>query len=76
MTRQETVANRILKAVRRIPGCQLDDVEHSCPELSWNLVFLEFDRLTRTRQVRVTPKSPGTYVLTVQPKSKRITKPK
>jgi len=60
---QGTVADRILKAVRRAPGCQLDDLEHSCPDLTWNQVFLEIDSLSRTGQVRLTAKGLGVYTV-------------
>jgi hypothetical protein len=60
---QGTVADRILKAVRHAPGCQLDDLERSCPGLTWNQVFLAVDRLSRTGQVRVTAKGLGVYTV-------------
>ena len=49
-----TVTERILDAVHCAPGCELDDLVLSLPELTWNQVFLEVDRLSRTGQVRVT----------------------
>ena len=75
MEQQDTVTNRILKAVRRTPRCQIDALDFCCPELTWNQVSLEVARLSRTRQVRVRPKGPATYTLTVQPKPKRWSKP-
>jgi hypothetical protein len=60
---QGTVADRILKAVGRAAGCQLDDLERSCPDLTWNQVFLEIDRLSRTGQVWVTAKGLGVYTV-------------
>jgi hypothetical protein len=65
MVREETIADRILKAVRRAPGCQLDALEQHLPGLTWNQIFLEVDRLSRAGQVRVTPKGDGLY--TVRP---------
>lgn len=72
MLQQGTVADRILKAVRRAPGCQLDDVERSCPDLTWNQVFLEVDRLSRSGQVRVHSNGAGTYTLTLPAKRKQV----
>ena len=60
---QGTLADRILKAVRSAPGCELDDLERSCPELTWNQVFLEIDHLSRTGQVRLTAKGLGVYTV-------------
>ena len=70
MSEQETVADRILKAVRRSPGCLLDDLECSCLDLTWNQIFLEVDRLSRTGRVRVQSKGEGIYTLTLPTKRK------
>jgi hypothetical protein len=63
MSQQGNVADRILEALRRAPGCQLDDLEFSLPDLTWNQVFLEVDRMSRTGQVRVQSKGEGIYTL-------------
>lgn len=60
---QETVADRILKAVRRAPGCELDDLELRLPDLTWNQIFLEIDRMSRTGQVRLMAKGLGVYTI-------------
>ncbi len=72
MSEQGTVADRILKAVRRSPGCLLDDLECSCPDLTWNQVFLEVDRLSRTGRLRVQSKGEGIYILTLPTKGKLL----
>ena len=63
MSQLGTLADRILDAVHRAPGCQLDELVLSVPELTWNQVFLEVDRLSRTGQVRVTALRKGTYTI-------------
>lgn len=60
MSQLGTVGDRILDAVYCAPGCQLDDLVLRLPELTWNQVFLEVDRLSRTGQVRVTAMGEGT----------------
>ena len=40
MSQLGTVSGRILDAVHAAPGCQLDDVVLSVPELTWKQVFL------------------------------------
>ncbi len=60
MSQLGTVADRILDAVHAAPGCQLEDLVLRLPELTWNQVFLEVDRLSRTGQVRVTATGEGT----------------
>ncbi|MGH7773618.1 MAG: hypothetical protein ACREQA_15445 [Candidatus Binatia bacterium] len=72
---QGTVAGRILEAVRRAPGCELDDLELRLPDLTWNQVFLEVDHLSRTGQVRVMAKGQGVYTVRL-PTKERPGRPK
>ena len=71
MSQLGTVADRILDAVHRAPGCQLDDLVLSVAELTWNQVFHEVDRLSRTGQVRMTAMGKGTYTIWLSNKEKR-----
>jgi hypothetical protein len=75
MSQLETLADRILDAVYRAPGCQLDELVLSVPELTWNQVFLEVDRLSRTGQVRMTAMGKGTYTIWLPNKEKRTRSP-
>ena len=75
MLQQETITDRILDAVHGAPGCKLDDLVLRVPELSWNQVFLEVDRLSRTGQVRVTALGKGTYTIWLPNKEKRTRTP-
>lgn len=76
MSPQETVADRILEAVRRAPGCQLDNLVLSLSGVTWNQVFLEVDRMSRTGQVCVTSVGEGTYMVELPhaPKGEKPTK--
>ncbi|MER3424793.1 MAG: hypothetical protein C4293_17810 [Nitrospiraceae bacterium] len=65
MSQQEAVADRILEAVRRTPGCHIDDLEQSLPDLSLIQIFVEVDRLSWTGQLQVTCKGAGSYTLTL-----------
>ncbi|MGQ0812362.1 MAG: hypothetical protein ACT4OO_14215 [Nitrospiraceae bacterium] len=71
MSQQGTTADRILEAVRRAPGCQLDELEHSLPGLSWNQVFLEVDRLSRSGKVWMISMGDGMYAVRPPSKEKR-----
>jgi hypothetical protein len=75
MSQVGTVADRILDAVHGAPGCELDDLVLRVPELTWNQVFLEVDRLSRTGQVRVTAMGGGTYAIWLPKKEKRTRAP-
>ncbi len=72
MSVQETVADQILKAVRRCPRCLLDDLVCTCADLTWNQIFLEVDRLSRTGQVRVHSKGRGSMLSRYQPRGKLL----
>ena len=63
MNRPLLVADRILETVSQMPGCLLEEVVVACPDLSWNQVFLEVDRLSREGRICLTPKGTGRYVL-------------
>jgi hypothetical protein len=76
MSQQGTVTSKILKAVRRAPGSDLDDLLLTLPELTWNQVFLEVDHLSRTGQVRLVSLGHGAYTISLPDKEKRMAKPK
>ena len=65
MTRvkRETARGRVLDAVRRTPGCRLDELVVSLPGLTWHQVVLELDRLTRTRRVHLMALGDGNYAV-------------
>jgi len=63
MTSQTPVADRILGAVQRTHGCDLDMLTRSLSDLSWAQIFLEVDRLSRDGQVMVTLDTGGRYMI-------------
>jgi hypothetical protein len=63
MATQAPVVERILGAVKRTHGCDLDTLAESVPELTWNQVFLEIDRLSREGQILVTCQTRGHYLI-------------
>lgn len=52
-----------MKVIIRSHGGQLEEVVLECPGLTWNQVFCELDRMSRTGQVRLTMKGPGLYAV-------------
>ena len=52
---------KIMQVIIRSPGCSLEEVVLEYPDLTWNQVFCEVDRMSRTGQARLTPKGPGRY---------------
>jgi hypothetical protein len=65
MLSDTAVQTQILEAVRRAPGCQLDDLMEHCPDLTWNQVFIEVDALSRAGQLKLTSLGHGDYKLMV-----------
>jgi hypothetical protein len=55
---------KIMQVVLHSPGCLLEEVVLECPGLTWNQVFCELDRMSRSGQVRLTAKGPGLYAVT------------
>ncbi len=74
MGKHKTVEGQIVEVVRSAPGCHLEDVVMSCPRVSWNEVFAEVDRLSRTGKLLVTSADQGGYVLDL-PKRRRRREP-
>ena len=50
---ESTLADRILVAVSEAPGCRVEDVVGQFPELTWNQIFHELGRLSRSGQLRL-----------------------
>ncbi len=63
MPSAEPVTDRILRAIKRAHGCDLDSLATSLPELTWNQVFFEIDRLSRNGEVVVTFITGGRYMI-------------
>jgi hypothetical protein len=63
MSRKATVADVILEALAMAQGngCSFDELIDLCPDLTWNQIFLEVDRLSREGLVQLSQTQPGTY---------------
>lgn len=55
---------QLMEVIVRSPGCLFEELVLECPGLTWNQIFCEFDRMSRTVQVRLTAKGRGVYALT------------
>jgi hypothetical protein len=63
MASPSPITHRILGEVKRMHGCDLDTLAQSLPDLSWNQVFSEIDRLSRQGEVMVTFGTGGRYTI-------------
>ncbi|MBI3806931.1 MAG: hypothetical protein HY281_05365 [Nitrospirae bacterium] len=70
MSSHTPVTDRILGAVQRAHGCDLDMLTKNLSDLSWAQVFLEVDRLSRDGQVLVTLDTGGRYMIQLPDHSK------
>jgi len=57
MLQQTTIPDRILELVRAIPDCTLEEVTQQVPDLDWFDVYIEVERLSRSRYLRLNHKS-------------------
>ncbi len=57
-------ATQILEVLARSDGCLLEEIVDQCSDLTWNQVFLELDRLSRTGEIRLGLRGPGRYIVT------------
>ena len=63
MAYRPDIRTHILDAVRRRYECDLEELVRACSSYTWNQVFLEVDRLSRTGEVRLVAKHPGGYAV-------------
>jgi hypothetical protein len=59
------ITDRIFETVRRAQVCEMEDLVRACSSYTWNQVFLEVDRLSRTGELRLLPKQGGAYTVTL-----------
>ncbi len=57
------VRRHIFDALRRTRECDLEELVRGCPAFTWNQVFLEVDRMSRTGEVRLVPRKAGAYAV-------------
>ena len=53
-----------MEVIIRSPGCLLEEVVLECPGLTWNQVFTEIERMSRTGLVQLQAKGLGLYTVT------------
>jgi hypothetical protein len=59
------ITGRIMETVRSSQVCEIEDLLQACSSYTWNQVFLEVDRLSRTGELRLLPKRAGVYAVTL-----------
>jgi hypothetical protein len=73
MADSQPLTDRILRAVKQAHRCDLDSLATDLPELTWNQVFIEIDRLSRNGELIVTSDSRGHYMIQLPAHKKGVT---
>jgi len=61
----DDITGKIFQMVKRRQACDMEDLLEACSSYTWNQVFLEVDRLSRTGELRLFSKSAGKYTVTL-----------
>jgi hypothetical protein len=65
LTGQSDITGKIVQMVKHRQACDMEDLVQACSTYTWNQVFLEVDRLSRTGELRLFSKRAGTYTVTL-----------
>ena len=52
---------RLMEMISRAPNSEVEELIDACVDLTWNQVFLELDRLSRSGEIVLTQIGPGRY---------------
>jgi len=63
MASRNQISYRVMNAILHEPGCDMDDLLARCPDLTWNQVFHELDRLSRAGRVVLKQTGRGHYAI-------------
>jgi hypothetical protein len=53
-----------MEMITRAPNSYVEELIETCVDLTWNQVFLELDRLSRSGEIVLTQTGPGRYRVT------------
>jgi hypothetical protein len=59
------ITGQIVQMVKHRQACDMEDLLEACSSYTWNQVFLEVDRLSRTGELRLFSKRAGKYTVTL-----------
>ena len=62
---QSDITGQIFRMVKRRQACDMEDLVKACSSYTWNQVFLEVDRLSRTGELRLLSRRAGVYTVTL-----------
>jgi hypothetical protein len=59
------ITGKIVQMVKHRQACDMEDLVEECSAYTWNQVFLEVDRLSRTGELRLLSNRTGRYTVTL-----------
>jgi hypothetical protein len=59
------ITGKIVQMVKHRQACDMEDLLEACSSYTWNQVFLEVDRLSRTGELCLFSKRAGKYTVTL-----------
>jgi hypothetical protein len=59
------ITGKIVQMVKHRQACDMEDLVKACSSYTWNQVFLEVDRLSRTGELRLFSNRAGRYTVTL-----------
>jgi hypothetical protein len=59
------ITGKIVQMVKHRKACDMEDLVQACSSYTWNQVFLEVDRLSRTGELCLFSKRAGVYTVTL-----------
>jgi len=62
---QSSIGTHILATVGRKKVCSIEDLLQGCEVYSWNQVFLEVDRMSRTGEITLLYQKEGDYAVSL-----------
>ena len=65
LRRPSDITGKIVQMVKHRQACDMEDLLQACSSYTWNQVFLEVDRLSRTGELRLFSKRAGEYTVTL-----------
>lgn len=70
MAQSAAPADLIVESIDHHPGCCLNDLVTFCPELTWNQIFFEVDRLSRSGFLKLALAEHGRYTIVIPTEGK------
>lgn len=67
MARKLTLRDCILSVLQSTPNCELEQLVNACPDFTWDEVFLEVDKLSRSGEVRIEHQGRSEYNIVLIP---------